>query len=104
MRRIHISKMTVATGPSHKLFSIEANGIPLKVSCTLKEFHEEREKTVDKVNENFRNTLRYMKLYGDLPRGRISPKKLEVWTQTEMGIAVRGSKLPVPEFTPFPLG
>lgn len=92
--------MTVATGPTHKLFSLMANGIKLQASCTLTEFFEDHQATMDKVNENFRNSIRYIRLYGKLPK-KPDKKKLNVWTQTETGVAVRGNKLPVPEFIPF---
>lgn len=100
MKPVHISDMTVATGPNNKLFSLKANGIQLQVSCTLQEFKEEHEKTMEKVNENFRNSIRYIKLFGKLPK-KPDPKKLNVWTQTDTGIAVRGNKMPVKEFVPF---
>lgn len=76
------------------------NGIEISVSCTLQEFKEEHDKTMEKVNENFRNSLRYIKLYGELP-SKPDPKKLNVWTHSPTGIAVRGNKMLVPEFEPF---
>lgn len=84
------------------LFELRANGIPLAVSCTLEEFHEDKENTMKKVNENFRNALRYIKLYKDLPKSP-DAKKLNVWTSTDTGVAVRGKNLPIPEFDPFDL-
>ena len=95
-----ITNMEVATGKTHKLFKLKCNGIELSVSCTLEEFFEDHEKTMEKVNENFRNSIRYIKLYGDIP-AKPDKKKLNVWTKTDTGISVRGSKMPVPEFVPF---
>lgn len=100
MTTVDITNMEVATGPKHKLFKLKANGIELQVSCTLEEFHEHHEETMKKVNENFRMSIRYIKLYGKIP-SKPDPKKLNVWTQTASGIACRGNKLPVPEFVPF---
>lgn len=84
------------------LFELRANGIPLSVSCTLQEFYEDKENTMKKVNENFRNSIRYIKLYKDLPK-KPDKKKLNVWTSTDTGISVRGNKMPLPEFEPFDL-
>ena len=100
MKRVDITNMTVKTGPNHKLFSLKANGIELSVSCTLEEFKTKHKETMEKVNDNFRNSIRYIKLYGSLP-SKPDPKKLQVWTQTDTGIAVRGNKMLIPEFTPF---
>lgn len=100
--KVLIENMTVKKGPEHMLFELRANGIPLGVSCTLKEFYEDKKSTLDKVNENFMNAIRYIKLYGKLPKNP-DKKKLAVWTQTDTGIACRGNKLPLPEFLPFDL-
>lgn len=100
MKKAEITNMTVASNNTHKLFTLRCNGIELSVSCTLQEFFEDHKKTMDKVNENFRNSIRYIKLHGDLP-AKPDKKKLNVWTQTDTGIAVRGNKMPVNEFVPF---
>lgn len=97
---VKIDSMTLKKGPTHMLFELRANGIPLGVSCTHQEFYEDKKATLDKVNDNFRNSIRYIKLYGDLPK-EPDKKKLAVWTQTDTGVSVRGNKLPVPEFQPF---
>lgn len=97
---VKIESMTVAKGPKHLLFSLRANGIPLSVSCTLAEYYEDNKNTMDKVNENFRNSIRYIKLYKNLPKNP-DKKKLAVWTQSDTGISVRGNKMLVPEFQPF---
>jgi hypothetical protein len=100
--KVEITNMTLKKNSEHMLFELRANGIPLSVSCTLKEFYEDKKKTLDKVNENFRNSIRYIKLYKKLPKNP-DKKKLAVWTQTDTGVSVRGNKMPVPEFQPFEL-
>lgn len=100
IHKLDISGMTYSKGPSHMLFTLRANGIKLQVSCTLKDFYEDNKKTMEKVNENFRNSLRYIKLYKKLPK-KPDPKKLNVWTSTDTGVAVRGNKMPIKEFEPF---
>lgn len=64
-----------------------------------------------KINDNFLNSIRIIKLYGDLPKKAFaeSPKDYEkrikkmlaVWTSTSVGISCRGNKLPIPEFSLF---
>lgn len=98
---VKIENMTVKKGPTHMLFELRANGIPLAVSCTLQEFYEDKEKTLKCVNENFRNSIRIIKLYGDVKK--FDKKMLNVWTSTDTGISCRGNKLPVNEFPPFDL-
>lgn len=99
MAKVRIEEMTVATGPTHKLFSLRANGIPLQVSCTLKEFKEDHEKTMKSINSNFENSIRIIKLYGDVKK--FDKKMLNVWTQTDTGVSCRANKLPIPEFEGF---
>lgn len=102
MKPVTITNMTFSEGPSNMLFRLKCNGIELSVSCPLKDFKDPatHDKTMEKVNENFRNSIRYIKLHGDLP-AKPDKKKLNVWTQTDTGIAIRGNKMQVPEFTPF---
>lgn len=102
MLPVEICNMTLKKNATHMLFELRANGIPLAASCTLQEFHENHDKTMEKVNENFRNSIRYIKLYKDLPKNP-DKKKLSVWTSTNTGVSVRGNKLPLPEFKPFDL-
>lgn len=69
---------------------------------SLESSNKELSEKLKAVNENFRNAIRYIKLYKDLPK-KPDKKKLAVWTQTDTGLSVRGSKMPIPEFEPFDL-
>lgn len=100
MKNLDITDMSVRTGPNHKIFALKANGIPLECSCTLQEFNEEFDDTMKKVNENFRNSLRYIKYYKTLPKNP-DPKKLNVWVSSDTGLAVRLKNDQIKEFTPF---
>lgn len=100
MQPVTITDMKVTTENDTKVFSLKANGIPLEVSCTLKEFKENLQETLDKVNENFRNSLRYIKYYKNLPKNP-DAKQLNVWVASDTGLAVRLKNAPVKEFIPF---
>lgn len=107
MKRVDICDMKLFNAPEGKLFRLRANGIQLQVTCTLKEWNEDFQNTIDKVNENFRNSIRYIKVYNMQKGGKkkfpkkLTKKDLDKWTSTDTGIAVKAHKLPVPEFQPF---
>jgi len=100
MHKVEVTRQTYRKGPSHMIFSAHVNGIPLEVSCTLTEFNEQHEETMKKVNENFRNSIRYIKSEGNLPKNP-DKKVLNKWTSTNTGVAIKVKSVPVPEFTPF---
>lgn len=100
MHKVDINRMTWRKGPNHMIFSIYCNDIPLEASCTLQEFNEDHDKTMEKVNNNFRNSIRYIKHEGSIPK-KPDPKVLNKWTSTNTGVAIKVKNDPVPEFTPF---
>lgn len=97
---VHINGMTVTGNDHHKMFSLKANGIEISCSCTMEEFKTKHEETMKKVNENFRNSIRYIKYEGTLPK-KPDPKVLNKWVSSDTGIAMKMKNIPVPEFVPF---
>jgi len=112
MKKVSISDMKVENGKDMKRFSLRANGIPLAVTCTLKELAQDNKRTLGKINNSLRNSIRFIKLYGEMPPApkteaqakalkKNMDKMLNVWASSDTGIAVRGNKLSIPEFQPF---
>jgi hypothetical protein len=99
-RTLTITEQTYSQGPSHMKFRLKANGIPLEVTCSLQEFKEQHEKTMEKVNSNFLNSLRVLR-YADDPRAPFDPAILNKWTSSSCGVAVKVKAVPIPEFVPF---
>jgi len=112
MKKCEISDMKVEDGKDLKRFSLRANGIPLAVTCTRRELKEDNKKTLEKINNSLLNSIRFIKLYGEMPPApkteaeakafkKNMDKMLNVWASSDTGIAVRGNKLPISEFQPF---
>ena len=68
MKKVSISDMKIENGKDLKRFSLRANGIPLAVTCSLTEFKEDNKKTLEKINNSLLNSIRFIKLYGDMPQ------------------------------------
>lgn len=99
-KRAEIYNMQMFNAPEGKLFRLYANGIQLQVTCTIQEWVDDFDNTLKKVNENFRNSIRYIKYYGKLPK-KPDLKKMNAWTKGETGISMKVKNDPLPEFQPF---
>jgi hypothetical protein len=85
-------------------FRVRGNGILFEQFLHRKEMNQEK---VDAMNENFRNSLRYVKHYAGYPDSLASEKDmrqaLEGLTQTSTGIGIKIRQDPLKEFAPFTL-
>mgnify|MGYP001587082911 CR=1 FL=1 len=69
--------------------------------------HELTQANLERVNENFRNSLRYVKHYGgyadDTATEADMMAAMKKLSSTEYGIGIRIEDDPIKEFTPFSL-
>lgn len=82
--------------------SLYSNGVKFEIVADRIKMFEDP-KYVSEINENFRNSLRYLKHFGKYPKDEL-PKMsalTSVWSTTDTGLAIRPSDDPLPEFVPF---
>jgi hypothetical protein len=84
-------------------FRVRGNGMLFEQIVHKKNIAEK----MDQINENFRNSLRYLKHYGGYPDETATEKDmvaaLEKLTTTSIGLGIKIRQDPLKEFTPFAL-
>jgi hypothetical protein len=82
----------------------ESGGESLKFEMSCPN-HQLSQENLDKINESFRNSIRFMKHYAGFPNREVSKEDMDAamnkLTSTNYGIGIRISEDPLPEYTPF---
>lgn len=105
MQRLQLEvQQNVRQEKGEYIYTVTGNGI--KFEQRLKE-NERTPENMAKMNEIFRNNLRYVAHFGGWPdREHEDPKAMmhelqSKWSTTDTGIAIRPARDPVKQFTPF---
>tara|TARA_B110000503_G_C6983668_1_gene344339 strand:+ start:110 stop:430 length:321 start_codon:yes stop_codon:yes gene_type:complete len=84
-----------------RTYSLIANDMKLEVKVPLSEINSEnRAKTLELVNNQFIASLQIIKHHGHMKRNPTAAD-LNVWSQTEWGVAIKPKNDPIKEYARF---
>jgi hypothetical protein len=85
-------------------FQVRGDGVLFEILCPNHELDQAR---IDSINEQFRNSLRYVKHYGGYPDATAKESDIHAamnkLSSTEYGIGIMIKDDPLKEFSPFKL-